>query len=239
MNVVIDIGNTLTKVASFDEDQLIDVYRLNDDEILSCIQKINPQSGIFSFVREIPEIQSGIKKMGKFLFFSTDLGMPIELNYQSTETLGQDRIANAVGANFLYPRQNNLIIDIGTCITYDVVDENAVYHGGAISPGFDMRLKSLHYYTSKLPLVEMSLSKPPKIGKTTEGSIKSGVVNGVLAEIKQIIDDYRDHFENMNVILTGGHSSFVKSIVEFEKNGIFALENLTLIGLNEISRNNV
>ncbi|MEC9187495.1 MAG: type III pantothenate kinase, partial [Bacteroidota bacterium] len=165
--------------------------------------------------------------------------LPIQLHYETLITLGKDRIANAVGAHFMYSNTSNLVIDLGTCITYDFIDNRGVFQGGAISPGMGLRYKSLNQYTATLPLVNPAGSTPKLIGKSTEKSIQSGVENGVLFEVIETINQYKAIFKELNVLITGGDSLLIKSIVEYEKNGIFAVENLTLIGLNQILKETV
>ena len=150
--------------------------------------------------------------------------------YESKNTLGRDRIAVAVGANFLCSNRNVLIIDAGTAITYEFVDENNVYQGGSISPGLGTRLKSLHEFTKQLPLVE-----PKDIdilyGKDTETAILTGVVNGVTFEIEGYINQFKEKYDNLFVFLTGGTAFFFERKL---KSIIFASPNLLLIGLNRI-----
>jgi len=150
------------------------------------------------------------------------------------ETIGKDRLANAVGAFVENPNQNSLVIDAGSCLTFDFIDSNNCYHGGAISPGLIMRFKALNTFTENLPLLTTDSANLVLTGANTKSSIVSGVVNGMASEIVQTIDRYRSKHPLLTIFMTGGDSGFINSIVEVEKNGIFAVENLTMIGLNAI-----
>jgi type III pantothenate kinase len=138
-------------------------------------------------------------------------------------------------AVFKFPNTDVLIIDAGTCITYDFVDAEACYHGGAISPGIKMRYKSLHTFTENLPLLEPD-NMNQLIGNSTETSIHSGVINGVINEIDSIIGQYRKKNKDLTVVLTGGDVNFLANKL---KNGIFANPNFLIEGLNEILIHNL
>ena len=239
MYVIIDIGNTLTKVATFEGDRMLKLTKLKDHEVITSLEKYKFYKGIISSVRNGELTHNIQKSCTSFLSFKTSLKLPIRLDYKTLKTLGKDRIANAVGAYFLYPNMSNLVIDLGTCITYDFIDNKGVFQGGAISPGVGLRYKSLNQYTASLPLVNPTGSTPKLIGKSTEKSIQSGVENGVLFEVIETINHYKAIFKELNVLVTGGDRLLIKSIVEYEKNGIFAVENLTLVGLNQILKENV
>lgn len=239
MYIIIDIGNSITKVATFKGDRMSQLIKLKDHEVITYLDKFKSCSGLISTVRN-GELTQDIQKNCKlFLSFKTSLKLPIQLHYESLKTLGKDRIANAVGAYRLYPNISNLVIDLGTCITYDFIDNRGVFHGGGISPGMGIRYKSLNQYTASLPLVNSIGTTPKLIGNSTEKSIQSGVENGILFEVIETINQYKTIFKDLNVLITGGDSLLIKSIVEYEKNGIFAVENLTLIGLNQILKENV
>ena len=239
MYIIIDIGNSITKVATFKGDRMSQLIKLKDHEVITYLDKFKSCSGLISTVRNGELTQNIQKNCKSFLSFKTSLKLPIQLHYESLKTLGKDRIANAVGAYRLYPNISNLVIDLGTCITYDFIDNRGVFHGGGISPGMGIRYKSLNQYTASLPLVNSIGTTPKLIGNSTEKSIQSGVENGILFEVIETINQYKTIFKDLNVLITGGDSLLIKSIVEYEKNGIFAVENLTLIGLNQILKENV
>ena len=166
--------------------------------------------------------------------------LPINLNYATPNTLGVDRIALAVGANSLFPNNNVLAIDTGTCVTFDFVGEDEGYLGGAISPGLSMRLLSLHNETKMLPFIETPnpITTIELIGKDTKSSILSGVINGLENEIVGTINNYSLKYNNLIVLFTGGDSTYFKNrstiLLDSKKNKIFADPYLTLKGLNVI-----
>ena len=233
MKLIIDIGNTLVKYAIFSSDEIVIIYKKNDVEISfmqELIQKHHVNDVIISSVRDKVDGDFGIKT----LYLNHLTPFPITINYETPETLGNDRIANVVAASVLYPNKNILIIDAGTCITIDFIDQNKEYQGGRISPGIEMRYKSLNKYTSNLPKLTIS-NTAQQIGKDTNSSIVSGVEKGVVAEIETIIDDFINENEDLFVIVTGGDTFFFENTL---KNSIFADQNLVLKGLNEILKYN-
>ena len=171
-------------------------------------------------------------------FLSDELKLPFTNKYESKKTLGSDRKALVSAAIKYFSDTNTLIIDAGTCITIDFIDENGNYHGGSISPGLSMRLKSLHTFTDKLPLVE--LKKPEKlIGGSTKESILSGVVGGMSSEINNLISEYHKKYSLLKVFVTGGDVDFIYPMVDNQKSSIFAHNYITLLGLNRILQENV
>jgi type III pantothenate kinase len=166
--------------------------------------------------------------------FKPTTPIPLKNSYSTAETLGTDRLAAAVGANFFYEGKNVLAIGCGTAITYDFVTEAGEYVGGAISPGIGIRFKALNQFTAKLPLVEID-EKFPILASTTRESILSGVLNGAIHEVDGYIDAIHQNFSDFEVILTGGDANF---FVGKLKNAIFVVPNLVLIGLNRILYHN-
>ena len=239
MSIVVDIGNTRIKVAKFKNKELVKVTFLKQDEVLNELSKLNFKSGIISNVGNKSLCQKILKSFPELFVMSYKLKFPIKINYTSINSLGNDRIANAVAAYSMFPNNNNLVIDVGTCITYDFINDSNVYLGGGISPGFNLRMMSLSSFTESLPILNLKLKKTSLIGKSTEESMKSGVVNGTIGEIIQNIYDYKQLYSEINILLTGGDTTFLKSIVSIKKNSIFADENLTLKGLNNIIKFNV
>jgi type III pantothenate kinase len=168
------------------------------------------------------------------LFLNANLKMPFINKYETPNTLGADRLALVAGGLFIYPNKPILIIDVGTCLTFDFVSEKGVYYGGSISPGLQMRLNALHTLTGKLPLV--SLGEPKDlIGKSTKESMLSGVVNGIQIEIDGIIDWYKLRYPQVKTILTGGDSAFFDKKL---KNSIFADADILLKGMHFILEHN-
>jgi type III pantothenate kinase len=247
MKLVIDIGNTRTKIALFKRNNLLDI-RIFDDITVDQLEKIITEfnsnliehapikHSIISSVRNYPEeMKAMLYKRFNFFELGPDLPLPIKLKYKTPLTLGNDRIANAVAGAILFPGQNVLAIDAGTCITYDFINKYKEYLGGSISPGFTMRYKALHTFTSKLPLVTR-IDKADLIGASTESSITSGVMNGVFAEVDGIIEIYKKRYHDLRTILTGGDANYFDKNL---KNNIFANSNLVLEGLNIILDYNV
>lgn len=164
------------------------------------------------------------------MFLNSKTKVPLINKYSTPKTLGFDRIAAAVGANFLIPNSNLIIIDIGTALTIDFVNDKNEYIGGNISLGIDMRFKALNEFTDKLPLIKKD-DKRSLIGTSTETAIRNGVMNGIAYEIEGVINKLEEDFTNINTFLTGGDAFFFDKLY---KNNIFANANLVLIGLNRI-----
>ena len=235
MNLIIDIGNTQIKFALFDANQIVNKGVGDVKDFQDFIKEKNIKYTLISSVSKSREIEKVLKKNKlEFIHLDSNLNLPINNHYTTPKTLGDDRLANVVGAQFLFPNQNVLTIDAGTCIKFDAVSVNGDYKGGAISPGLWMRFKALNHFTNALPMV-----KPKSIdffiGNSSENSILSGVVNGTVQEIEGVIAQYQSIYENLTVILTGGDASFFDNEL---KSNIFVESNLTLIGLNEILRYN-
>jgi type III pantothenate kinase len=235
MILTLDVGNTRIKGAVFEEDTLLDSFAFSKLELQSQLQ------GIASTYKELTDVVissvsdveknsfSSFSQSMNFHFVSHKDPFPFINKYETPQTLGVDRLVLATGATLLYPNQNRLIIDVGTCVTYDFVDENNNYLGGAISPGLRLRYKALHDFTSKLPLLTIK-SPASSIGKSTEESIHSGVVNGLVFEIEGFIEEYRAKYSNFIIILTGGDTDFLANRF---KNTIFANSNFLLESLNQ------
>ena len=239
MNLAIDIGNTRVKAAVFEEDKLIELLVFDKKIIVSKIKKIiknhTISAGIISNVGSISESKlAQLNKSFNFIVISASLKVPFNNLYKTPNTLGVDRIALVAAAVKQFPNTNVLIIDAGTCITFDFVDVNASYLGGAISPGIKMRYKALNKFTANLPLID-TIELHDFIGKNTEESIISGVLNGVKNEINGIIEDYYLKYLDLTVVLTGGDTNFLSKQL---KSSIFANQNFLLQGLNEILKFN-
>ena len=138
-----------------------------------------------------------------YLVLSSELSLPFANSYQSPETLGPDRLALVAGAQGKHPNTNTLVVDLGTCITFDFIDASATYHGGAISPGLEMRLKSLKEFTARLPKIQAGYPED-FVGTNTSASILSGVVYGIINEVNGAIEAYKQRYPDIKVILTGG-----------------------------------
>ena len=239
MNLAIDFGNTLTKVGIFNHHSLMKVQsqvEFSESEILKLLSEFNVKDAILSASGPINNATRGaLKKRTALTEFDEHTAMPIKNLYKTTETLGKDRLAAVVGAHSLFPKTNNLVVDAGTCITFDFINEEREYIGGSISPGIDMRFKALNTFTQNLPLVSRS-EKFSLAGSSTEESLLSGVLIGVLSEIENRIGQWRKAHQNLKVILTGGDASFFETHLKSE---IFAVPNLVIKGLNEILEYNI
>lgn len=238
MNLIIDIGNTNAKLAVFQDEKLLEVTtqkkELSSDGITSFSAKFpSLDSAILCAVSDCDAaLLSMLKDSFTFIEFNENTPIPIANAYETPDTLGKDRLAAAVGAHLLFPGKNVLVIDFGTCVTYDFVSSSNEYLGGAISPGMEMRFKALHTFTGKLPLIAHK-NHEDLIGKTTEKSILSGVQHGMVAEVKGTIEAYRKQVGGLEVLLTGGDLDFFNPAIS-GKNDIFADPYLVLKGLNVI-----
>ena len=239
MNLVIDIGNTRIKAAMFDGHKLSGLrYYTDANAVLSDLSFIQQakRAIIGSVVDELHFFYENLNKLVPTLVFTSQTPIPLTNLYQSASTLGSDRLAASIGAYSLYPNANVLVIDAGTCIKYNFTNTNNEYLGGAISPGIQMKFKALQHFTSKLPLIEADFSYEGLIGINTKNSLLSGVLNGSIAEIDGLIDQYKQQFTSIICVLTGGDSEYLAKRL---KNSIFAHQNLVLKGLNDILNYNL
>ncbi len=234
MKLILDFGNTLQKLAVFDANQMIafkSFKKISLSAIQNFISEYNINSAVLSSVIDYPQnINSYLSENFFFIELTEKTKVPIINNYLSPDTLGKDRLAAVVAASFLYKKRNVLVVNAGTCITYDFIDHNSEYFGGAISPGINIRFKALHTFTGKLPLVKKK-NKTPLVGNSTEKSILSGVINGATAEYEAIVSKYNDKYSDLIVILSGGDMKYFEKKI---KNSIFAFPNIVLFGLNII-----
>ena len=240
MNLIIDVGNTRIKTAVFDDSKMIHNESLTNDSFVSeakkIIKKYKCTSAIISSVGSVNKSQiDELRAEINLIELDYNTKVPFVNKYATPKTLGVDRIALVSSAISKYPNKNVLIIDAGTCITYDFVNNEGNYYGGAISPGLQMRYKALNVFTEKLPLLEPS-EKFELLGNSTETSIHSGIINGVINEIDGIIKQYRKKNTDLTVVLTGGDVNFLSNRL---KNGIFANPNFLLEGLNTILTYNI
>ncbi len=236
MNLVIDVGNTLVKLAVFDSGILKHKKTCVKTDFLPTLAEFSENfnsitNSIVSSVANLSDHQlSKLEQLCNVLLLDHETKVPFKNKYGTPQTLGIDRIALVSAAAHKYQDTNVLVIDAGTCITYDFLNSDNEYLGGAISPGLSMRYKSLHTFTDKLPLLEANNPKAVT-GNSTTTSIHAGVVNGVLYEIDGFIEAYKNNYENLTVILTGGDAQFLRDTI---KNDIFANSNFLLEGLNHI-----
>ena len=237
MNLAVDMGNTQIKVGWFEGNALRKQLRLTHlRELASGVHSAETEAVIVSSVGECPPLPDrGIPT----IFLSGTTPLPFVNTYETPATLGTDRIAAVAGAHHRFPKQNTLVIDAGTCITYDLIDRHAHYRGGLISPGLRLRLRAMHTFTARLPLVELDDSKPAELtARTTVDGLLGGAVRGAAAEISQMIRMYADKFSDLHVILCGGDASPLFNYVPHDL-PVTIVPELILIGLNSILQYNV
>ncbi|MFN2437652.1 MAG: type III pantothenate kinase [Chitinophagaceae bacterium] len=234
----LDFGNTRLKAAVFANDQLSEIIHLRHESIVHITQIINqyqPRCSILSSViNHLPEIEILLAAKTDFHKLSHLSKLPFSIPVGKPETVGTDRLAIAAGAVHFYPHKNNLIIALGSCITYNFINSAHELIGGSISPGTEIRFKSLNDYTAKLPLVKGNWNVP-LIGYDTLTNIQSGVILGMAKEIDGIVDSYNEKFGNFNAVLTGGDLPFIAPHIKRE---IFADPEILFKGLYAISQIN-
>ncbi len=237
MNLAVDYGNSRIKTGTFKQRNLEEVQSFDEEsKFIRWLKDKNFENTIVSSVtRSVSEIVNEINSTGEKLVMSHSLPVPISINYKTPATLGLDRIAAVCGAIEVKPDQHCLIIDMGSCINYEFVDDKKNYFGGAISPGVSMRFKAMHNFTARLPLAEPG-ADVPLIGNTTIACLQSGVLNGIQAEVEGIIERYQKKYPTMGVILCGGDAYIFEKKL---KQPIFVAPNLVLSGLNRILLHNV
>ncbi|NNJ82874.1 MAG: type III pantothenate kinase [Flavobacteriaceae bacterium] len=240
MNLIIDVGNTHNKIAVFSEKQLIHKHVCDKEDTkdtLSLIDAEYPEitDCILAVVGNFEEeLLSWLNDTYNVLILDNHTDVLFNNGYGTPSTLGVDRIALASAASAIYPDENVLVIDAGSCITYDFISKENNYIGGAISPGIRMRYKAVHTFTANLPLLEPT---PPltEIGNNTETSIHSGIMHAVVFEMEGFIAMYKVKYPELTVILTGGDAHFLRDSL---KSDIFANSNFLLEGLNFILEHN-
>jgi type III pantothenate kinase len=244
MTLVIDIGNTYTKIAVFKQDELLHTEQFENVDTAIIKRFLNDyqvtRAIISSVKKEKDNWQAALAKKVALTVFNREMTKGITNHYLTPETLGLDRLAAVVGVNYLYPGKNSLVISGGTAITYDWVDAGGNYFGGSISPGLNMRYKALNNYTAGLPLIEADEAFTGNYGNSTAAAIRSGVQNGIKYELTGFINSYKKDGQELNIVLSGGDSIFFDTLL---KNSIFApyikIEPfLVLKGLNAAIYNN-
>lgn len=233
-NLIIDVGNSFVKASVFRGDSSIGQFSGPTDTLENVISEAigaHPQiKNIVTSSVGKPELDEIVSSFGLSVHkFTHDSKYPIHNKYATPKTVGIDRLILASGSVLAFPGQNRLVIDAGTCITYDFIDDKDVYYGGAISPGLRLRYKALNDYTARLPLLDREMPED-FVGNSTAASIHSGVVIGALGEIESFLERYRSRYPNFITILTGGDSEF---LAERLKNTIFANPNFLLESLNQ------
>ncbi len=239
MNLVIDQGNSFLKYAVCDRDTIVVNGQLDRSlanvVISELVKNYNIKRCIISHTSLPSEsLINVLEKLPVFITLDNSTPLPIKIDYSTPSTLGRDRVAGAVACYKMFPNQNSLFIDMGTCITKNIVTAAGVFLGGNISPGIEMRLKAMNYFTERLPLVELIVPEN-MIGKSTEEALQNGAIRGAVEEIERFIELQNTQYAIINVILTGGNAHFFANLSNIQ---IFAVPFLVLTGLNEILKYN-
>jgi len=232
MYLTIDIGNTSTKFFLFSHEKLIEKGNFQNEKGTKAIQHVCNSNQIDAIIYSnvSNDKQNGLKRIFRnYIVYevNNNLKLPFKNEYKTPLSLGSDRISLVCSAINKYPNKDVLVIDLGTCITYDFISSAKIYKGGAITPGFMMRYQSLNQYTSELPMLEFNVPKDYN-GNSTFESIHSGIYYGIIDEIQGRIDFYKKKFKHLKVILTGGDSNKLPNRL---KSGIFADSNFIGEGL--------
>lgn len=233
-NIVVDIGNTRGKAAVFEGAVLLEKITFTGEDIQAIDKLLAQYAPSYSLLSSVgmkaDNIMDRLKKQTTFFELLPALTVPFQNLYATPHTLGMDRVAGVAGAMHFFAGQHCLVMDMGTCVTYDFVSASGDYLGGAISPGLHMRLKAMSHYTQRLPLLDFE--KPASfIGNSTQSSMLSGVYYGLLGEINETILRYEEQFGEVQVILCGGDAELFD---KHTKKSIFAAPDLVLYGLNNI-----
>ena len=234
MNLIIDIGNTSTKLAVFQRDKVLIAKTVEGFSLVIEVENLLKQfteikRGFVSSVGFLSEDElKTLEKRLPMTVLNSTLKLPFKIHYKTPNSLGADRLALMAAAATQYSGKNVLVIDAGSCITYDFIDSKKNYLGGAIAPGIQMRYKSLGDFTSSLPTLQKIVPKN-SIGNSTHDSIHSGVINGVLYEIEGTVNEYQNKYPDLTVILTGGDADFLCKQLKIS---IFANSDFLLEGLN-------
>ena len=236
MKLVLDIGNTLGKLVVYGQEN--EVFRAQFElgemhlvliDLFFDFPKIK-QTILCSVVSIEPQIQLFLKEKTILLEVNSEMRLPFENRYETPETLGADRIGLVAATVFMYPGKNCLVVDAGSCVTYDFISSDGIYRGGAISPGLQMRFKAMHEHTNKLPLVTLK-EEFIALGANTQNSILAGAVNGLVFEIEGWQSSLGRTHEDLTLILTGGDAQFLSKRL---KNTIFAHSNFLVQGLRQL-----
>jgi type III pantothenate kinase len=234
MLLAVDIGNTKIKAAVFEGTVLLEKFVFDKSETQKNVENIfskylKIQETVLSSVgKDDFGLLSELEKRSELVTISHTSAFPFQNKYATPATLGIDRMVLSAGAVLQYPGANRLVIDAGTCVTYDFIDCNDCYLGGAISPGLQLRYNAMHNFTAKLPLLYPEMPEE-YIGNSTPASMHSGVVNGMLHELEGFIGQYNEQYQELTIILTGGDADFLAKRL---KNTIFANSNFLLESLN-------
>ena len=234
--IIIDAGNTQVKVAAFDSGQISEVVKFKKDEHRAFQLYLDAHQDWPKFMSSVRDAQTDLNWLQhhEVKMLDADSKVPIKISYQTPESLGKDRLANAVAGYSEAKGRNILVIDLGTCVKFDVVDASGHYLGGSIAPGLSMRYAALNHFTGKLPLLQAE--RPNDfVGRNTTESLHVGVVESMTGELEYLMNKYNERFSDLAIFVTGGDAHFFDFLW---KSNIFALENLTLQGLYYIAELN-
>ena len=239
-DLIIDIGNTFVKLAVFKQDLLIQKVAFSQQQEMPIFDWITNQSVQNIIISDVTRAKAqswiqGLNPSGVVVWLNEHTHLPITNGYHTPATLGRDRLAAVTGAHAQFPKSHCLVVDAGTCITYDFIDRDGHYWGGSITPGLNMRFRAMHEYTGQLPMVNLKRT-PEWIGQSTEMALQTGVQQGVIHEINGFFDVYSKYWRHVKLILTGGDAVF---LAEKLKKEIFVNQNLVLEGLNQILKHHV
>ena len=237
MNLVVDIGNTRTKVSFFEGENVVEQSVFPQLTLAQCEKWWQDNRFTAAIVSASGRDTEGVVDFLRTKTFVIALDhttpLPVQNSYGTPHTLGKDRLAAAIGAGVLFPDTACMVIDSGTCITYDVIDMTGAFLGGNIAPGLDMRLKAMHHFTAKLPLVAAATEVPLELlGKSTVQALRNGAQIGLLAEIEGMISRFEQEMGPLQILLTGGDSPFIKQ--HLSHNRVLQTDILVSIGLNAI-----
>jgi type III pantothenate kinase len=233
-SVVVDVGNTQAKAAIFCNGELTQSIRFNAADtqpLLNLIESHKPTHSLLCSVAGDPQqCIDLLQQHTVYKRLSADLKWPFSSEYATLQTLGMDRVAGVAGAQFFYPQKACLVVDAGTCVTYDVINASGVHQGGAIAPGLQMRLNAMHTFTQKLPQLNFEEVKDV-VGNSTRSAMLSGVFFGLVSEINGFTERYEALYGPLQVLICGGDGHLFDIHM---KKGIFAAPDLVLYGLNKI-----
>ncbi|MCD0487558.1 type III pantothenate kinase [Pedobacter sp. MC2016-14] len=245
-NLILDIGNTNSKIAVFKGNEMVHYHvvpKLDEALLIDLIDRFAIQNSILSTVgADAGELVTILNTRTKYIAFTTKGGAEdglfseIDNQYKTPSTLGLDRWAKVISAHRLFPKQNCFMIDAGTCITYDLLNDKSQYFGGSISLGIGMRFASLHHFTKRLPLLKWDKDADIPIGVDTETAMQNGVLQGVINEVEGFIALQNEKYKGLKIVITGGDAGFLRKQL---KNSIFAPQIIydpyfVLKGLNEV-----
>ncbi len=244
MNLIIDIGNTRAKMALFNQNTLVEktsVAHLTREDLVSFLEKNDQNAPVEAAIlsasgQNTEGVLDWLRKTFFFIEFSHQTPIPIENHYGTPETLGKDRLAGAVAAAAIFPEKNVLFMDGGTCLTYNLVNKNGHFLGGNIAPGLSMRLKAMHQFTARLPLLTAdatyNFDEKNWVGKTTQQAMLNGAHIGIVAEIEGFAQHFSAQFADLQLIITGGDGAFLAQHCALPH--LIFNPNLVLEGLNHI-----